>query len=332
MNRPTITDIARMLQLNPSTVSRALNNHPDVSPATKTRVQELAQELGYAPNQLAVNLRKRHSGLIALLVSEMNMFFNPSVFRAIEEEIYANGYQLVILQSNNTLAREKQNVQICRQLAVEGVLVSLASEAQELSHFAPLLDQQVPVVFFDRVLPQNHSCSVTIDDVEIARRAIQHLAEKGHHRIGALFGDLNLTITKERFRGFKLVLQELKIPFEEKYVAFAKDSEQGSQQALKIMEQHPAISAFFTMSDELMVGAVQAIEQKRLRIPEEIAIIAISDGFAPEFYNPKITHIRHSGYEVGAEAAHLLLKAIREELKGPEHVKLDCRLIELGSV
>ncbi len=332
MNRPTITDIARLLQLNPSTVSRALNNHPDVSPETRNRVQELAQELGYAPNQLAVNLRKRHSGLIALLVSEMNMFFNPSVFRAIEQEVYANGYHLIILQSNNTLIREKQNVQICRQLAVEGVLVSLASEAQELSHFAPLLDQKVPVVFFDRILPQNHSCSVTIDDVEITRLAVQHLADKGHRRIGGLFGDPNLTITRERFRGFKQVLQELDIPFEEKHIAFAQDSEQGSQQALKIMEQEPAITAFFTMSDELMVGAVQAIEQKRLRIPEEIAIIGISDGFAPEFYNPKITHIRHSGYEVGAEAARLLLGVIREEIKDPLHVQLECKLVELGSV
>ena len=332
MNRPTITDIARLLQLNPSTVSRALNNHPDVSPETRNRVQELAQELGYAPNQLAVNLRKRHSGLIALLVSEMNMFFNPSVFRAIEQEVYANGYHLIILQSNNTLIREKQNVQICRQLAVEGVLVSLASEAQELSHFAPLLDQKVPVVFFDRILPQNHSCSVTINDVDITRQAIRHLADQGHRRIGGLFGDPNLTITRERFRGFKQVLQELDIPFEEKYAAFAQDSEQGSQQALKIMELKPAITAFFTMSDELMVGAVQAIEQKRLRIPEEIAIIAISDGFAPEFYNPKITHIRHSGYEVGAEAARLLLGVIREEIKDPLHVQLECRLVELGSV
>lgn len=332
MNRPTITDIARLLQLNPSTVSRALNNHPDVSPETRNRVQELAQELGYAPNQLAVNLRKRHSGLIALLVSEMNMFFNPSVFRAIEEEVYANGYHLIILQSNNTLAREKQNVQICRQLAVEGVLVSLASEAQELSHFWPLLDQKVPVVFFDRVLSQNHSCSVTINDVEITRMAIRHLADKGHRRIGGLFGDPQLTITKERFRGFKQVLAELGIPFEEKYIAFAEDSNQGSLQALRIMEQKPSITAFFAMSDELMVGAVQAIEQKRLRIPEEIAIIAISDGFAPEFYNPKITHIRHSGFEVGAEAARLLLGVIRDEIKDPRHVQLECRLVELGSV
>jgi len=331
MNRPTITDIARLLQLNPSTVSRALNNHPDVSPETRNRVQELAQELGYAPNQLAVNLRRRHSGLIALLVSEMNMFFNPSVFRAIEQEVYANGYQLIILQSNNTLSREQQNVQICRQLAVEGVLVSLASEAQVLEHFAPLLDQKVPVVFFDRVLSQNHSCSVTIDDVAITRQAIQHLAEKGHHRISGLFGDPNLTITRERFRGFKEVLQELGIPFEEQLTAFAQDSEQGSQKALKIMEEQK-ITAFFAMSDELMVGAVQAIEQKRLRIPEEIAIIAISDGFAPEFYNPKITHIRHSGYEVGANAAKLLLGVIREEIKNPIHVQLECKLVELGSV
>ncbi|MBK9490547.1 MAG: LacI family DNA-binding transcriptional regulator, partial [Haliscomenobacter sp.] len=175
------------------------------------------------------------------------------------------------------------------------------------------------------------SCSVTIDDVAITRQAIRHLAEKGHWRIGGLFGDPKLNITRERFRGFKQALQELGIPFEEHLTAFAQDSEQGSQMAMKMMEQHQ-ISAFFTMSDELMVGAVQAIEQKRLRIPEEIAIIAISDGFAPEFYNPKITHIRHSGFEVGANAARLLLGVIREEIKNPIHVQLDCRLVELGSV
>jgi DNA-binding LacI/PurR family transcriptional regulator len=331
MNRPTITDLARMLQLNASTVSRALNDHPDVSPETKKRVNELARELGYTPNQLAVNLRKRHSGLIALLVSEMNMFFNPSVFRAIEEEIHANGYNLIILQANNTLSRETQNVQICRQLAVEGVLVSLSAEAQNLDHFATLLDQKVPVVFFDRVLPQDHSCSVTVDDLEITRQAVEHLLKKGHRRIGGLFGDPKLSITRERLIGFRETLSKAGIPFDPQLAMYAHNSEAGSQCALELVGKHQ-VSALFAMSDELMVGAVQALETTKKKIPEELAIIAISDGFAPEFYNPKITHIRHSGYEVGQHAAQLLLDVIRGTIKNPLQEKLACQLVELGSV
>jgi DNA-binding LacI/PurR family transcriptional regulator len=331
MNRPTITDLARMLQLNASTVSRALNDHPDVSPETKRRVNELARELGYTPNQLAVNLRKRHSGLIALLVSEMNMFFNPSVFRAIEEEIHANGYNLIILQANNTLSRETQNVQICRQLAVEGVLVSLSAEAQNLDHFAPLLDQKVPVVFFDRVLPQTHSCSVTVDDLEITRQAVEHLLSKGHRRIGGLFGDPKLSITRERLIGFRETLSKAGLAFDPQLAVYAHNSEEGSRCALDLVEKHQ-VSALFAMSDELMVGAVQALETAKKKIPEELAIIAISDGFAPEFYNPKITHIRHSGYQVGQHAAQLLLDVIRGNIKNPLQEKLACQLVELGSV
>jgi DNA-binding LacI/PurR family transcriptional regulator len=331
MNRPTITDIARLLQLNISTVSRALNDHPDVSAETKNRVLELAQELGYTPNHLAVSLRKRHSGLIALLVSEMNMFFNPSVFRAIEEEIHANGYNLIILQANNTLSRETQNVQICRQLAVEGVLVSLSPEAQNLDHFRPLFDQKVPVVLFDRVLPQNHSCSVTVDDQEIARQAIQHLLDKGHRRIGGLFGDPKLSITRERLIGFRDTISRAGIAFDPRLAPYAQNSKEGSRCTIELIEKHN-ITALFAMSDELMVGAVQALEEKDKKIPDQLAVIAISDGFAPEFYNPKITHIRHSGYEVGQHAAQLLLDVIRGVIKKPMQEKLVCQLIELGSV
>ena len=333
MSRTTIKDIARLLQVNVSTVSRALSNHPNVLAETRQRVQELADELGYVPNQLAANLRRRHSRLIALILADMNMFFLPSVILAVEEQVRQNGYQLIILQSNNDFTLEKQNLQICLQLAVEGVLMALTSQTPGIAHFSNFLAQGIPVVFFDKAPPGKEQNTVTIDDEAAAYLAVRHLIERGHQRIFGLFGSKNLHMTDERLAGYHRALADAGLAMQEDWTIFAENSATARERLTALLLLEPMPAALFAMSDELLVGAVQAVEQLGRRFPQDLAIISMSDGFAPEFYNPKITHILHSGYKIGKAAWGLLYQRIQQpDDPHTYQIKINCPLIELKSV
>jgi LacI family transcriptional regulator len=332
MSRITIKDIARLLGINVSTVSRALTNHPNVNADTRQRVIELANEMGYMPNTLAVNLRRRHSGLVALLISEINMFFVPSVIRAIEEQMRLNGYRLLILQSKDSYEAEAENLKICRQLAVEGILVSLSAETQELKHFDAIFEEGIPVVFFDKV-PAGDYNSVRIDDAKTACNATDYLVQQGHKHICGLFGLPSLRITGERLKGFRKRLATSGLIADPNLELFAANSQLASTMLLQLLQQNKHATALFAMSDELLVGAVQAAEEAGLKVPYDFSIICISDGSAPNFYSPRISHLHHSGYEIGLAASKRLLDLITEGInQPPQQIELECHLVTLHSV
>lgn len=331
MNRITIKDIARLLGINVSTVSRALSNHPDVNAETRQKVIAVASEMGYTPNSLAVNLRRKHSGLVALLISEINMFFLPSVIRAIEEQMRLNGYRVIILQSNDIVEVEAENLKICRQLAVEGILVSLSANTKNLDHFAPLFEDKIPIVFFDKV-PSGNFNTVAIDDEKIAWQATRHLIEQKHKVIWGLFGPPSMGITQQRRQGYRRGLSEAGISPNESWEIFADSSKQANARLLERMKRFSDITALFAMSDELLVGAVQAAESAGYRVPNQLSVMCISDGSAPEFYNPRITHMLHSGFDVGFEACRRLLQLIAEGPLAPEQICVECKLVDFNSI
>jgi len=191
MNRITIKDIAKLLDVNPSTVSRALKDHPDIGAATKKKIQQVAKELGYRPNYQAIRFRQNKSGLIGLIIPEMGMFFFPSIIEAIEEITKKNGYHLIILQSNESLEKEKENALICKNFGVDGLLVCLSKETTAVPHFMDMIQSKIPVVFFDKVLQNKALSTVVINDYNASFMAINHLAKKGYKKISGVFASLS---------------------------------------------------------------------------------------------------------------------------------------------
>ena len=178
MSRVTIKDIARILGVNPSTISRALHDHPDVSIELKANIKQLAAQMGYRPNQMAINLRNGKSKTIALIIPEISMFFFPSVMKAIEEEAYRRGYNLLVLHSNDDIQREVQNAEICSFTGVEGVLVSLTKQSFETSHFLDLSYSGIPVVYFDKVPNNIEGHKVIVPGKEATFQAVQYLLQQ----------------------------------------------------------------------------------------------------------------------------------------------------------
>lgn len=324
MKRISIKDIAKALNVNVSTVSRALNDHPDLSQDTKERVQKMAVEMGYVRNKMAIHFRNRNSGLIALIIPEMNTFFFPSVIRAIEDATRKHGHNLIVLQSNQSISQEKENVQICRDFGVDGVLVSLSNQTTDLSHFYDLREQDIPVVFFDKVIFDDRVYTITIDDEGATETAVRHLLARGHRKVGAVLGNVNVSITKDRLKGYQSSLKEQGLEIDKNLICHASTVEKAFHKVTKLLEtEHP--TALFVMSDELLVGTMQAVQRlDNIALPE---IICISDGFAPDFYTPPIHYVLHSGYEVGHEAAQSLFRLIDGLPISQQHYRVPLKLV-----
>lgn len=312
MSRITIKDLARLLSVNPSTVSRALKDHPDISLKMRTKVKKLAEELGYTPNLQAVSFRRRQSRLIALLIPDMNMFFFPYIIKGIEEIVRSNGYHLMVLHSNDNLEGEIANLKICQNLDVEGLMVSVSSETKDLNHFSEILKQKTPIVFFDRVIENRAIPHVIIQDEMVAQQAVEHLIKQGKREICGVFGNVHLGISQQRFYGFKKALNFHQLPVREDFVIFSKDAEVAEQALLDLLQENKIPDAIFAMSDEVLVGVMQALQQHDIDIPDTTAVIAISNGVVPHFFSPSVTYVQHSGLEVGKITANVLFDLLHE--------------------
>lgn len=334
MKRFTIKDIAKLLNITPSTVSRALKDHPDVSEITRQRVKAVAAEFNYRPNTLAINFRNRLSGLIALILPDLNTFFFPSVIKAIQEATKSAGYHLIMLQSDDTLEGEKQCLELCQQMAVDGIILCIGSQTSNLNHLSSLFDQHIPIVFIDEVIKGENCTTVGLEDYRAGFQIGHYLIQKGHRQMAAMMGNAQLNITQERLGGFGEAHRAAALPLHPEFILYADTPAEAGQAFLnlwKSVARKP--TAIFVMTDELLVGLMPMVQQMGIRVPEDLAIICISDGEAPSYFHPPITHLLHAGSQVGDLAIRTLfelLKGTRQQVQQAFYV--DMEIVEMGSV
>ncbi len=311
MKRVTIKDIANYLNINPSTVSRALNNHIDVSAKLKEQVTLLANKLGYKPNYAAINLRKGKSKTVGLIIPEISTYFTPSVIKAVENITHDMGYNLLILQSNDKVEREIQNVEICAQLGIEGILISLTKESVDLEHFSELIHFDTKIVFFDKTLHENYWNKVTIPDYKATCDAVHFLTQINKSKnIAGIFGDERLAITQDRLRAFNETLFELNYKINTQKIKFASDALEAETAFIKLWTGSSKPQLLFIMSDEILEGVAKAIYKLKINVPNDIKIVALSDGYLPNILSFKIPYVLTSGYNVGFKAATMLFDLI----------------------
>lgn len=334
MNKPaTIKDIARLTGFSASTVSRALKGHPDISPATASKVRDVADALGYVPHSSAQALRTQSSRLIAMVLPRMDNFFFPELLAGVGEAVEARGYSLLFLQSNNRLEREKELLAYCARMRVEGLLFSVSRETRETDHLEALRQTGVPIVLIDHILDETPFPTLTIDDEGVAYTAVRYLVEHGHRAILGLFDQKGLRMSRLRKAGYQRALLEHGLtPKADWMLDIGFDDDVMQDQISAFLSRHPEASAVFTMSDKLMVRAYHAINQLGYHIPEDIALIAISDGKAPHYLFPKITHMRHSGRETGELATRFLFEYLANQQLPPRFEPVPAQLVEGGSV
>jgi LacI family transcriptional regulator len=329
----TIKDLARELNISASTVSRALKDHPDISKETKRAVQELAQKLNYQPNAVALSLKQRRSNTIGVIIPEIVHYFFSSVISGIEDVAYEAGFNVIICQSNERYEREVANAKTLLASRVDGVLVSISKHTTDYKHFKNFQNNEVPIVFYDRVVPDIIADQVIIDDFDAAYRATRHLIDSGRTRIAHLGGPMALLIGQNRKNGYLKALSEAGIPADENLILEADSFEKARMAIMKLINQKIKFDGVFATNDLTAIGAMQTIQKKGYKIPDEIAIVGFSDGRFSGITDPTLTSVDQHGYEMGTLATQMLLKRIlSEDDEYPAETKvLNADLIVRGS-
>ncbi|MBI1344415.1 MAG: substrate-binding domain-containing protein [Terrimonas sp.] len=326
----TLKDISRNLNISISTVSRALKGHPDISEETREKVMRLAALMDYEPNTYAISLRTNKSNIFGIIVPEISNFFYHSFISAVEEESKKIGFSLLILQSGNDPLVEAENIRLCRLNRVAGVLISVAASSKDMSRYQKLEENGVPIIFFDKV-PDVDACNkVCLADEDAAVLAATALQKKGKQHILAIFGHPDISITQKRKLAFINAMEKNK---QAKLIIAHAGSSRESFEITKtafLASQQP--DAVFCMSDEILTGTMKAMQLLKINIPNDTGIISISnDDFIPHLYEPEITYIETSGYQLGK----LAFERISDYMSGKKFYReliLPSKLVEGNSL
>ncbi|HEY5690759.1 MAG TPA: LacI family DNA-binding transcriptional regulator [Cyclobacteriaceae bacterium] len=311
-NQVTIKDIARELGISPSTVSRALKDHPDISVETKKTVNQLAIKLNYQPNTVALNLRQSKTNTIGVIIPEIVHFFFSTVISGIEDVAYRAGYNVILAQSNESQAREITDLKALFNSRVDGMLMSVSRGTTNFDHIESIVAKGVPFVFFDRVYGNPRLSKVIVDDFAGSKEATLHLIEQGCKRIAHIEGPPNLDISKQRLGGYKEALKENGFKFEDDLVTLCSTGtiEEGKLATEKLLNLKNPPDGIFATNDPSAMGAMQAIKAKGLKIPDDVAIVGFSNWQFSALMEPPLSSVDQPGFEMGQEAAKLLIRQI----------------------
>lgn len=329
----TIKDIARELGISASTVSRALKNHPDISKETKIAVNELAQRLDYQPNAVAISLKNSRSNTIGVIIPEIVHYFFSSVISGIEDVAYDAGFTVIICQSNEMYNREVSNAKALRSHRVDGVLVSISKETNEFAHLKYLQDGNIPLVFFDRIVSEISADCVIIDDKDAAYRATKHLVEAGRKRIAHFAAPQNLIIGHDRKEGYLAALKEANLPIDLNLIIEADNFEKARNAMNNLLDSANPPDGVFAVNDLTAIGAMQTIQKRGYKIPNDISVVGFSDGRFSGITEPNLSSVDQHGYEMGTIACEMLIRRImNKDLEtAPQTKILNANLIVRGS-
>jgi LacI family transcriptional regulator len=296
----TIKDIAQMANVSPSTVSRALKDHPDISSDLKTKIKQIAEALNFKPNSFASNFRKQKSQLIGVIIPKFCNSFVPDVIDGITAFVNDKNFQVIILPTNDDITKEKEAIQKCCDYRVDGILMSLSVETFDLEHLKIADAYNIPIVIFDKATSTINYHQVVINDQLLAEACAQQLIVENRKNIVGFFGHENLAITKNRQMGFSSHVNKNGLPLT---IDYASSSVEAYKKTINLIENQN-IDAVFGISDELLIGIIAAVREKNKL--NEISIIGFSDGTTIPLLFPEVSYVFHDGKKFGNEAAKTL--------------------------
>ncbi len=319
----TMKDIAKQLGTSVSTVSRALQDHPRIGNKMKEQVKALAKSLAYIPNSTAIHLKKQKSGNIGVVLPFLTEEFFSVAITGIEDILVEKGYRVIVQQSRNNYDRECTAVRALMEHGVDGIIVSVAAETYNHSHFLEVNQYGIPLIFFDRVIKSLPNSCVYSDISVGAFEAVAFLLEKGLQKIALLNGPITLQATNERLQGYVEAMKQYGVPIRPQYIKgggiTTQDTIQKMEELLSLAEPPQAILAFH---DYVALDAMEVCKKRGLRINQDIFFVSFSNlSFCKYLEQPPIASIEQFPYQMGAKAAQLLLSAfdspetyIREEV------------------
>lgn len=309
----TIKDIARILSISPSTVSRALKDHPDISQATKDQVNKLAKELNYRPNPIALSLRNRRSNVIGVVIPEIVHYFFSSVISGIEQVANEHGFSVIISQSGEAYDKEVEVCDTFRHSIIDGLLISVSKQTEKYDHLQNLEDDGIPVVFFDRVIEGFNADRVLINDYEGAFQATQHLIVEGCRRIVHFSGPQNRLIGSNRLKGYLEAHRKNGVVIDKALVINCDTFEKALVETQKLIDSGVKFDSIFTVNDFTAAGAIKVLKNNGIKIPEEVSVIGFGNDHIAEMIEPRLTTVSQPGFTMGEKAMQMLINRINSE-------------------
>ncbi len=328
-----IKQVAERAGVSIATVSHVVNNTRFVSDTTKSKVQRAMKELNYQPNSVASSLRSQKTNTIGLIVpilpSDTSNFFFMTVAQGIQNELKKNGYHL-LLSTNTTenIEDEKEQIRLFNSKRIDGLII--APIAEEMSYLNDLVTKY-PVVFIDRRTKGYAADCVLADGYGGSYQAVKTLIDKGHCDIGLITGGLGITTSDDRLSGYRKALEDHQIPFDPAKVKVARSTfESGYESAREMLNEHE-VTALFITNNVLTMGAMGYLQEKQIRIPDELSVIGFDDYDWTRITCPPLTVIRQPSYELGEKAAKVLLSKIKQKTQKCKEYCLDTTLVMRGS-
>lgn len=317
----TLKDLAKRLGLAPSTISRALKGHPDISKETQLKVRKLAEEMNYSPNTIAASLRCRKSNFIAVIVPEIDCDFYAAFVDGVENILYNNDYYTILFQSRDDCMQEAE---ICRKVVagrMKGVLISMAKTTRSIAPFLQMKEEGVAILFFDRIAGGMDTDRVVSDDFGGAYKAVSHLISEGCRKIVHYAGEQYIQVFQKRRAGYIKALQDAGIPADERLIVPCEEEATARRITSQVIEAYRP-DGIFAVNDRTAAETLSVLKGMGYRVPEDIAVCGFSDDRIAEVTDPSLTSVNRSAKEMGKIAAELLLKRMRSVEDEPTVTKI----------
>ena len=310
----TIKTIAKELGVSTSTVSKALKDSHEISTETKDKIKAYANYYNYKPNNLALQLRTQKTKVIGVILPKIVHHFFSTVIMGIEEGATKKGYNIMVCFSNESYQKEVENLKVLSNGSVDGIIVSIASETlgnKDFEHFKDLVNEEIPLVLFDRVVDEILCDKVVVDDVGAGYKATKHLLESGCKKIALITTPQHVNVGALRRQGYEKALIENYIKTDKNLIIEINEKEDIISQIQKVFNQD--IDGVFAVNEIYAANAMKIAKEKKFKIPEDIAVIGFTDGLISEYSSPSITTIAQHGLEMGKQAVEALIERIEKE-------------------
>ena len=295
----------------PSTVSRALNNSSNISPAVREAIQRYAMEHNYRPNEFALSLRNNRSNTIGVILPQIKHYFFASVLSGIERAAGEAGYNIMVAQSNEEYDKEVAIVESFRKAKVCGVIASLAKGTMDYTHFRRLVEEEVPLVFYDRICTELNTSRVVVDDYTGAFAAVEHMIETGCSKVAFYTSPLHLEISKNRRNGYVDALRKHRLEVDNNLIIECDTREAAREITMNMLRSDGVRpDAFFAVNADTAAGILYACKDAGLRVPEDVSICGFSDNETARSTEPRLSMVDQPGEAVGEGAMELLLAKI----------------------
>lgn len=328
MKKVTLKRLATELNLSPSTISRSLRNSHEISEQTKERVRALAAALDFQPNPHASSLRKNKSKTIAVVVPEIQNNFFSQVMSGVEEVARQKGYNILVYLTHEDHQRESEIARLLRNGRVEGVMISVASTTAQFSHLETLKNENVPLVFFDRICDEFDLPCITADDTAISSQATEHLIEEGCKKIALLSMPVNLSISTTRRAGYQQALKNHGMSSSELIVECDQDDDSNREKIRQLLQGPDRPDGIFAAVEKFAINTYEVCRELGIQIPQQLKIVSFSNLPAIALFDPPLSAIVQPAYEIGRESMDALCKLIdHKKIFPPEQrIVLPCRL------